>query len=333
MPKPATTPRIQREENEWNDAFEGTAEDLIAAGIIEQRHLPPQPGRKKGWAIFMPDGTALPPRAASCWDVQGRMSVQEKRGGKYRVEKTVPPAEQQRRRDERPAHSSGDDLHRHYRGTANQLELAGVPARWIAGLPEAGKARGRRTLYEGERRIQVNVGERLEFTILVEHIDSYRRLGGERYARECRAWGLEPSAAFLEEAKRKAERDQRASRPLSDLMDEYAEQNTARSEQQFRQSTIHRLRDQLQRHFLFPQYPRDLSGGFSFDSEAMPEFDDLIEEMVDVFQYRTVLGGKGERATAAPNTTEQIAAAGKDSSLQQFLSQVKDAASRGASHG
>jgi hypothetical protein len=182
---------IVREVDQWRDIFIGSPSALVAAGIIEAHQLPPQAGRKKGYAMFMPGGRAVPPGVSTTlWTLPGYVRVRVLPTGRCRVEISVSHEEMRRRAEAEPASVWGDVHKMRYRGTVGQLRRAGVPDAWLRGLPEPGKTRGKRKIYEGERRIAVSVGERREFFVEVTHIDYYRGYGAERYAEERRHWRL-----------------------------------------------------------------------------------------------------------------------------------------------
>ena len=182
---------IVREADQRRDIFTGPPSAVIAAGGIEAHHLPPQAGRKKNYAMFMPDGSPVPPGVSgSFWTLPGFVQVRILPNGHCRVEVSVSQREQRQRADAEPALMRGGTHNMHYRGREGQLRRAGIPDAWLRGLPRPGKARGRRTIREGERRIAVSVGESRVFYVEITHIDYYRCYGAERYAIERRAWGL-----------------------------------------------------------------------------------------------------------------------------------------------
>ena len=53
----AFAPGVRRLENIWSDDYVGTAEDLVAAGLIELTQLPGQPGMRKAVVTILPDGS------------------------------------------------------------------------------------------------------------------------------------------------------------------------------------------------------------------------------------------------------------------------------------
>lgn len=178
-----------------HDVFTGPVVAMLAAGIIEQRHLEPQPRRHRGWTGFMPDGSPLPEGAPPPAYLPGAFSVKLLPTGLCEVRRGVSVDEARQREAAQPAltykykHSSS------YRGTREQLLREGIPERWMENVIKPGKVRGRRTFYEGEQKIEVSVGEADRFWLEVTHIDYYRSMGEERYQAVRAQWGLPPLAA------------------------------------------------------------------------------------------------------------------------------------------
>ncbi len=137
------------------DRYRGSADALIAAGLIEQHQLPPQPGRNPGRATFFPDGAPVPPGHGGVPREEGYKVIKEAGEGRYAVDIYVSKEEHRRRWINRPAdiyetpdHWSGD-------GLKEQLLQAGVPRSWFGGLPRPGKKSGRRRRTVGDWEIEV----------------------------------------------------------------------------------------------------------------------------------------------------------------------------------
>lgn len=175
-----------------HDIYKGPIPSLIEAGIIEQRHLEPQPGRRrKGYSAFMPDGSALPEGATPPNYLPGYVAVQLLENDCCIVKRAVGVAERRAREDSEPTLCIKEDFYQHYYGAKERLLRDGIPEAWINGLPIPGKKRGRRVIQDGERRIEVSVGP-VGIGIEVMHIDYYRVCGPARYAEKRAEWGLDP---------------------------------------------------------------------------------------------------------------------------------------------
>ena len=143
--------QIVVETNLWCDIYVGPLDALLAAGVVERSQLPPQPGRQKHYAMFMPDGSAVPEHGAggTMYMLPGFKVVRDLTGDRYRVQVSVPAAEHARRYAAKDAEVRIPDEHfQSYVGTAEQLRRAGVPEHWFAGLPLPGKSRGHRKFAE-----------------------------------------------------------------------------------------------------------------------------------------------------------------------------------------
>lgn len=75
--------------SQWRcDIFRGTAEALIAAGLITQEQLAPQTGRRPGYTVFLPDGSPCP-RTQRAWREPGYKTILCVDDGTCIVEVTV----------------------------------------------------------------------------------------------------------------------------------------------------------------------------------------------------------------------------------------------------
>lgn len=79
------------------DAYSGSAEALIAAGLVTADQLEPQKGRKKFVSAFYGDGTPVPPGASCFWGTPGRKVILDLGEKRYRVEVTATKDEMKRR--------------------------------------------------------------------------------------------------------------------------------------------------------------------------------------------------------------------------------------------
>lgn len=186
---------ITRTSDVWHDTFAGTVAAMLAAGIIDPRHLEPQPWRSKGCTAFMSDGRVAE-HGMNVAMVFGALRVRVYKGGSCTAIRTVSNEEHLRRLDERGAQIDvgSDELSKGYRGTAEHLRRANVPPEWFADLPSPGKQKGCRVLYDGEWRIEVHVGSRREFRIETTHIDYYTSyLDEEFYQKKREEFGLAPA--------------------------------------------------------------------------------------------------------------------------------------------
>lgn len=82
----------------WGNIYQGTAEALIAAGLVRFDQLPGQPGRGKTVATYLPDGTMLPIRNnRSSSSEPGLVTIHKASARQYRVSVCVDEAEHERR--------------------------------------------------------------------------------------------------------------------------------------------------------------------------------------------------------------------------------------------
>lgn len=82
----------------WGNIYQGTAEALVAAGLVRLDQLPGQPGRGKTVAAYLPDGTMLPIRHnRSASSEPGLMSIRRSSTRQYQLSICVDEAEQTRR--------------------------------------------------------------------------------------------------------------------------------------------------------------------------------------------------------------------------------------------
>jgi len=88
----------------WScDAYSGTGEALIGAGLITKEQLAPQKGRAAGYTAFLPNGDPCPVHLRT-WREPGFKAIRQQDDGAYCVEITVSKAEQlQRRQAEKAA--------------------------------------------------------------------------------------------------------------------------------------------------------------------------------------------------------------------------------------
>lgn len=93
---------VRKEEIVWGDIYTGTAESLIAAGLVRRDQLPGQPGMRKTIVTILPDGS-LPKGAptANCREARepGAKIIKKKSKTAYEVFVIVPEQEQGRRHD------------------------------------------------------------------------------------------------------------------------------------------------------------------------------------------------------------------------------------------
>ena len=172
-----------------HDIYKGTIPALLAAGIIEQRHLQPQEGRRRGCTHFMPDGSAVPAGVPVPASLPGVFSVQIDVSGQAEARRTVDVEERARREYAESTVYWRGEHHVQYRGSRERLVRDGVPERWLEGLPPPGKKRGWRTLREGEQEIEVSASE-TRFRVDVRHIDLYKSWGNGDYLRKRAEFGL-----------------------------------------------------------------------------------------------------------------------------------------------
>lgn len=223
------------------DIYRGSIDELLSAGVIEQRHLEPQAGRRKGMTHFMPDGSPLTPGCPPPSLLPGFLSVSLDKTGGAEVRHTVPLTERKVRQEAEPAdvYVSDDHLSGHYRGSRAQILRAGIAPEWIDGVVAPGHRRGRRTFMNGETRVSVSVSEG-GISIETMHIDYYQRFGAQRYAEERKAWGLDgavprPAAATVQPA---------APQPTQQYRPLFGDAPTAPGEKEkYREHVLDSLRD------------------------------------------------------------------------------------------
>lgn len=174
-----------------HDIYKGPIPSLIEASIIEQRHLEPQPGRRKGYTGFMPDGSAIPEGATPPNYLPGYVAVQVLENDCCMVKWATSVAERRAQEDAEPTLRIKSEFHQRYYGNREGLLRDGIPEAWINGLPIPGKKRGRRVIQDGERRIEVSASE-VGIGIDVTHIDYYRDWSRAQYAKKRSEWGLDP---------------------------------------------------------------------------------------------------------------------------------------------
>lgn len=82
----------------WScDAYSGSADALVAAGIITHKQLEPQNGRQPGVTVFLASGEPCPPHQ-NAWRDPGYKAIRQQTDGGYCVEVTVPKEVQAGRR-------------------------------------------------------------------------------------------------------------------------------------------------------------------------------------------------------------------------------------------
>lgn len=113
---------IQYKEDCQFDIYFGTDEALIAAGLIEQRHLPGQPGCGKTMTSWSSDGSRVRQGDNGPCREPGYMSVA--RQGKYKLTVRITPSEgEQRRREEiRKAQWDAEQALRQYEIASRRAE-------------------------------------------------------------------------------------------------------------------------------------------------------------------------------------------------------------------
>lgn len=70
------------------DVFTGSADGLVAAGVITPEQLNPQEGRAPGYTVFLPNGDPCPPLTRA-WRESGYKAIRLQEDGTYCVEVTV----------------------------------------------------------------------------------------------------------------------------------------------------------------------------------------------------------------------------------------------------
>lgn len=105
---PVLADGIQKTEEIWTDDFKGTAEDLVAAGIVEMHQLPGQPGRGKTRVSYKPDGTAIEKGSKRHGDKAGFKSVTRAGKTRYIVSVNVARDEGERRLELRNSQINGN---------------------------------------------------------------------------------------------------------------------------------------------------------------------------------------------------------------------------------
>lgn len=93
-------PGIGKREHHRFDEFVGSAEALIAAGLVREEQLPGQPGMRKGRVTIFPDGT-IPSGAPTANHNEARLPgarcIERVGAQKYSVRINVPEEERERR--------------------------------------------------------------------------------------------------------------------------------------------------------------------------------------------------------------------------------------------
>lgn len=87
---------IARKEMSYCDVFTGSAEALIAAGLVDQHQLPGEPGRGKMMASYLPDGAPAKKGDGKSRFMPGYTKI-ERNGKTFKVYVTVDEAEHSRR--------------------------------------------------------------------------------------------------------------------------------------------------------------------------------------------------------------------------------------------
>lgn len=95
VPMPAG---ITKSSSWFCDIYIGTATDLIAASLVSEAQLQPQPGRPPGRIAFLPNGVPCPARQKA-WREPGYTMIRQKLDGRYSVEVTVAKDVQKWRRE------------------------------------------------------------------------------------------------------------------------------------------------------------------------------------------------------------------------------------------
>lgn len=180
---------VQAKKTTAHDIYIGPAEKLIATGVIQQEHLAPQPGRRKGLFAFMPDGSTVPEGCAIPSFLPGVVVIQIQSDGRGEVRRAVTLDERKCRETAAPTLVHQGDHYARHRGTRESVIRDGIPESWLDGLPLPGKKRGRRTFYEGEQKVEVSASE-AGFSVEVTNIEYYRHWGRDSYLRERAAYGL-----------------------------------------------------------------------------------------------------------------------------------------------
>lgn len=92
-----TKPKVEIDRSQWSrDSYQGSAEALIALGVLKPEELSPQKGRPAGTTVFLPDGAPCPPTCRA-WRDPGYKTVFLCDDGDYIVEITVAREEQRAR--------------------------------------------------------------------------------------------------------------------------------------------------------------------------------------------------------------------------------------------
>src|SRR6185369_3846695 len=114
------------------DLFSGPADALVAAGLVTQDELRPQPGRPQGVTAFLPGGEPCPPTRRA-WREPGFRVIRQLDDGTYCLEVTAPKEVQAWRRKEDAEKRINKELAEHgheYRNWTLRHDFNGRAETW-----------------------------------------------------------------------------------------------------------------------------------------------------------------------------------------------------------
>lgn len=162
---------IERSQDIDFDTYTGPVDALIAAGIIERHHLPPQLGRPAHMAAFFPDGSPVPRGGMGMPREAGHRIIEKRSNGKATVRVYVSAEERRMRRCDAPLYvhewvaKYDGSWHGFYEGNREQLVAHGFPAAWMDETKKNGKRWTKRTIREPGRTIAIMLDPRDRFRI------------------------------------------------------------------------------------------------------------------------------------------------------------------------
>lgn len=190
-PSTALLNGVLRSEGHYFDAFEGTTDALVKAGLVAPAELEPQERRAPGYTAFLPGGEPCPP-GKGVWRTPGYRAIRLLEGGTIRLEITVSKEIQAERRAAKRAHEYeaeqarinevlaqvGNDL----RGMELRMECGSWGESWTgtkAQLQAAGLGVG--MFFPGEpgakKKVVCKCPLGFEFEI-TQHIDKFKAAAG-----------------------------------------------------------------------------------------------------------------------------------------------------------
>ncbi len=179
---------VRIQETLTHNVFTGTLAALLLSGVIEGKHLVPQPGRRRGYTYFMADGSPVPAMMPNPSQVaQITVCSRDEASSEVRIMITEDESTARGERASTLISSSRDS--RTYRGSRERLLRDGVPPAWLEDIMAPGKKRGRRKFHDAEHCIEVYANEK-QITVEVNHIDRYKRFGRDLYLMKRAEFGL-----------------------------------------------------------------------------------------------------------------------------------------------